>query len=142
VEVIRDGEVVFAGPMRAQVALPEEPDTCPEVDIEVSLNPVLQIGAGEASMQSKDDPCSHEFRVEITGLYAGDYRLWVGSADVGTVRVRPSPGGARGEIRFDTEPDEPDELLLDFDPRGQPVEVRRALANPPLILLEAQFPEE
>jgi hypothetical protein len=142
VEVIRDGEVVFAGPMRAQVALPEEPDTCPVVDIEVSLDSVYGIGAGEASMQSKDDPCSHEFRVEVTGLSTADYRLWVGDADVGAVRVRPSPGGARGEIRFDTEPDEPDELLLDFDPRGQPVEVRRPFANPPLAYLEALFPEE
>ena len=142
VEVIRDGEVVFAGPMRAKVALPEEPDTCPEVDIEVSLNPVQRIGGGAASMQSKDDPCTHEFRVEATGLWTADYELWVGDARVGTVRVRPSPEGARGEARFDTEPDEPEELLPNFDPRGQPVEVRRPFANPPFIYLEAQFPEE
>ena len=34
-------------------------------------------------------------------------------------------GEPEGEIEFDTDPDEPGEVLLDFDPRGQLVEVRQ-----------------
>jgi hypothetical protein len=142
VEVIRNSDVLFAGPMRAQVALPEEPEACPEVDIEVPLEPAYPYGAGDASMKSKDDACHHEFFVIARGVPVGNYELWVAGASVGTVPVRNSPEGIRGEIRFDTEPNEPDELLLDFDPRGQPVEVRRPIVNPPIIYLEAQFPEE
>ena len=63
-------------------------------------------------------------------------------ARVGTVPVRGWPGGPIGEARFDTHPDDPDELPLEFDPRGQSVEVSRPIATPPVLYLEALFPDE
>jgi hypothetical protein len=141
VEVVRDGEVLFAGAMRARVALPEE-DACPVVDIEAALTPVHSVGSGEASMVSKDEVCEHEFRVTVRGLGAAYYDLWVGEAMVGSVPVRSAPGGNLGEIRFDTDPDDPDELPLEFDPRGQLIEVRWPANSLGLLFLEALFPME
>lgn len=142
IEVVRDGEVLFAGPMRAQVAVPEETELCPAVDIEIDLDPTRTFGAGEASMKSKDEACDHEFRVIARNLPAANYELWVADARVGTVPVRNYPGESRGEVRFDTVPDEPDEFPLDFDPRGQHVEIHRPMTNPPIVYLEADFPTE
>jgi hypothetical protein len=142
VEVVRDGEVLFAGPMRARVAVPEETEVCSAVDIEVDLNPTHWFGAGDASMKSKDEACDHEFRVTARHLPVANYELWVAGSMVGTVPVRNWPGESRGEGHFDSVPDEPGELLLDFDPRGQPLEVRRPMTPPPAVYLEALFPTE
>jgi len=142
VEVVRDGEVLFAGPMRARVAVPEETEVCSTVDIEVDLNPTHWFGAGDASMKSKDEACDHEFRVTARHLPVANYELWVAGSMVGTVPVRNWPGESRGEVHFDTVPDEPGELPLDFDPRGQPLEVRRPMTPPPAVYLEAAFPTE
>jgi hypothetical protein len=142
VEVVRDGEVLFAGPMRAQVALPEEAEVCPAVGIQVDLTSVYWFGSGDASLESEDGGCDHEFRVTARDLPVANYELWVAGAMVGTVPVRSWPGGPVGEIRFDTHPDAPGELPLEFDPRGQPVEVRRPISNPSALYLEALFPEE
>ena len=141
IEIARSGEVLFAGPMRAQVALPEEAETCPIVDLQAPLTPVRWFGSGEASLVSKDESCDHEFRVTAQGLAAANYELWVGDAMVGTVPVRNSPGGPSGEIRFDSHPDDPGELPLGFDPRGQQIEVRRPMFIPTLYLT-ALFPTE
>jgi hypothetical protein len=141
IEIARSGEVLFAGPMRARVALPEEAETCPIVDLQTPLTPVLWFGSGEASLVSKDESCDHEFRVTAQGLAAANYELWVGEAMVGTVPVRNSAGGPAGEIRFDTHPDDPGELPLGFDPRGQQIEVRRPMFIPNLYLT-ALFPTE
>ena len=141
IEIARSGEVLFAGPMRAQVALPEEAETCPIVDLQTPLTPVLWFGSGEASLVSKDESCDHEFRVTAQGLAAANYELWVGEAMVGTVPVRNAAGGLAGEIRFDTHPDDPGELPLGFDPRGQHIEVRRPMFIPTLYLT-ALFPTE
>jgi len=142
VEIVRDGEVLFAGPMRAQVALPELVETCPVVDIQTALTPLQWFGSGDASMASEDGGCDHEFRVKVRDLAAANYELWVGDAIVGTLPVRNWLDGLSGEIRFDTEPDDPEEHLLDFDPRGRRVEVRRPIASPSVLYLEALFPTE
>jgi hypothetical protein len=141
VEIVRDGEVLFAGTMRARVALPEE-DVCPVVDIEQPFTRVRSAGAGEAFMRSKDQVCEHEFWVTIRGLAVANYELWVGEALVGTVPVRNWPGGSSGEVHFDSDPDDPDELPLEFDPRGQLIEIRRPVSSPGLLFLEALFPTE
>jgi hypothetical protein len=141
VQVIGGGEVVFAGPMRAEVALPQAA-LCPEVDIAVPLQSAYWFGAGDASMSSKDEVCNHEFRVVARAVPAANYELWVAGSKVGIVPVRNWEDESRGEVRFDSEPDEPDELPLDFDPRGQLVEVRRPIGIPPVLYLGADFPTE
>lgn len=138
-EVVHDGGVLFAGPMRAQVALPEEAEACSGVDLQVPLTPVLWFGSGDASLLSEEESCDHEFRVTARGLAAANYELWVGDEMVGMLPVRNWPGGTAGELRFDTQPDDPDELPLEFDPRGRLIEVRRPMFVPNLYLT-ALFP--
>lgn len=142
VEIVRDGEVVFAGSMRAQVALPEEAEACPLVDIQIDLTPLRSFGSGDASLASEDGGCDLEFQVTARGLAAANYELWVGDAIVGMLPVRNWLDGLRGELRFDTQPEGPDELLLDFDPRGQPIEVRRPQGSSSVALLGALFPTQ
>jgi hypothetical protein len=142
VEIVRDGEVVFSGPMRANVALPEELEACPLVDIQVALTPLRSFGSGDASLASEDGGCDHEFQVTVRGLAAANYELWVGDAMVGTVPVRNWSDGLRGEVRFDTQPEDPDELLLEFDPRGQPIEVRRQVGSSSVAYLGVLFPTQ
>jgi hypothetical protein len=78
---------------------------------------------GEARFRQETD-CDQDFRVEIENLPADDYTLRVGGVDRGTVTVVDIGGGDfEGQIEFDTDPDEPGEVLLDFDPRGQLVEI-------------------
>jgi len=141
VEVVRDGEVVFAGPMRARVALPAEA-YCSEVDLEVDLIPAFGSGSGDAAFTSEDGDCDHEFRITARRVPVAYYELWVGDKIRGMLPVRSVVPGGMGELRFDSHPDEPDELLLDFDPRGQPIELRRRISIPSTLYLYGLLPEE
>lgn len=142
VEVVRDDEVLFAGPMRAQVALPDEAEACPEVDIQVDLTPAFGFGSGDAVLTSEDGGCDHEFRVTVRGVPTATYGLWVAGAIVGTVPVRNWSGEPIGETRFDTHPDEPAELPLEFDPRGELIEIRRPVSTPSTLYMHGSFPDE
>lgn len=63
-----------------------------------------------------------EYDVELEDLPAGSYALRVGGQARGTVVVRAIAGGTQGELEFRS-PVEPGKQLLDFDPRGQVVEI-------------------
>jgi hypothetical protein len=60
-----------------------------------------------------------EFEVEVQGLTDGDYDLYVGTQDRGDIAVREG----HGEITYSS-PKEDGHRLLNFDPRGQRIEVR------------------
>ena len=77
-------------------------------------------GKGEARYRREDG--RSRFKVEIEDVPMGDYDLYVAGILRGTIMVG---GKGEGEIEFDTDPDEPGEVLLDFDPRGQLIEVRQ-----------------
>ncbi|MEO7432654.1 MAG: hypothetical protein ABIR62_11665 [Dokdonella sp.] len=66
-----------------------------------------------------------EFNVEIEQVAAGSYVLAVGGVEHGTIVVTAVPGGTEGEIEF-RNPAEPAHLALDFDPRGQLVQILSA----------------
>ena len=53
----------------------------------------------------------------------GAYELRVGGVARGTITVVNAGTEIQGEIEFDTDPDEPGELPLTFDPRGKTLEV-------------------
>jgi len=63
-----------------------------------------------------------EFRVELEDVAVGSYTLNVGGTDRGTIDVVAVEGGTEGEVEF-RDPPEPDHLPLDFDPRGQLVQI-------------------
>jgi hypothetical protein len=86
--------------------------------------PLLPTGSPPAlgSGRLRVDPnCRHVFRVEIANVPAGVYRLFVAGGLRGTFVAFDPGGGATGAIEFDTH--DPTKPLLDFDPRGQRLEV-------------------
>ena len=71
-----------------------------------------------------------EFEVEIEDVPAGAYTLKVGGIERGTIQAtgdgdddNDSPFDAEGEIEFSENPDDADELLLDFSVRGETIEI-------------------
>ncbi|MEX0914900.1 MAG: hypothetical protein WDZ60_03330 [Wenzhouxiangellaceae bacterium] len=92
-------------------------------EIEVSLNNagVFPAASGDARYRADDDG-DLDFDVEIEDLPTGGYDLFVGGVQRGTIEVEPTGDGNEGEIEFGS-PADPDELPLDFDPRGQLIEI-------------------
>jgi hypothetical protein len=109
--------------------------SCTDGPLEVEV-PLLNPGAvpaasGKARYRIRDD-CDRDFRVEIEDVADGDYDLRVGAVSRGTITVV----AGEGELEF-KDPVEPGKTLLDFDPRGQAVEV----FDGGTLILERPFPE-
>jgi hypothetical protein len=102
------------------------PGTCTAFDQEPDLVNVGPDGdaKGKARFREEAD-CDADFRVEIEDLPLGDYDLLVGGVHRGTISVVLVLGEPVGEIEFDNDPDQPGEVLLTFDPRGQLVEIEQ-----------------
>lgn len=62
-----------------------------------------------------------EFKVQVERITGGDFELFVNGVKRGDLRV----SGREAKIEFSTEPKK-NELLLDFDPRGQVIDVMQA----------------
>jgi len=78
-----------------------------------------------------------DFSVEIEDVPVGDYPLRVGGQMVGTIPVTMHQDGSiEGELEF-RNPVEPGKILLDFDPRGQDIEVSDGSS----VILETSFPQ-
>ncbi len=100
----------------------QEPGTgLEEFDIDL-VSTGVHVGAeGEAEFEIR--PGKAEFEVEIEDLPAGEYELQVGEITRGTITViEDGEGETEGEIEFRS-PESDDTLLLDFDPRGQIIDV-------------------
>ena len=96
---------------------------CDVVNNEVALinSGVNATAKGKARFRQESD-CRQDLRVEIEDLPAGFYSLNVGGSGQGSINVTMVNGELQGEIEFDTRPST-GEVLLDFDPRGQLIEV-------------------
>lgn len=111
----------------------------PSAEITVGLNNagVYPAGDGEARWE-RDDDGEIDFDVEIEDVPIGDYTLRVGGISRGTITVTTDDDDTEGEIEFSTPTDDPDELPLDFDPRGQLIEVLEGNT----LIFSATLPEE
>ena len=114
-----------------------DPGVCTYAEIDV---PLLNTGAdvdakGNARHRVRED-CEQDFRVEIEDVPTGDYDLFVGGVNLGTITVVDTGLEIEGDIDFDTDPDDPDEILLDFDPRGQLIEIEQGGT----VFLSLSFP--
>lgn len=71
-----------------------------------------------------DDRGRHKFSVEVEDVPAGAYTLTIGGVVRGTINVRliAATGKIEGELEFESKL-EPGHKLLNFDPRGQTIEV-------------------
>lgn len=108
----------------------------------VNVEPDLVSSGADADAKGKarfrqETNCDRDFRVEVEDLPLGNYDLLVGGVVRGTITVQLVSAEAVGEIEFDNEPDQPGELLLNFDPRGQLVEVSQGAT----LFLSVTMPE-
>ncbi|NKI36605.1 hypothetical protein HFP89_15645 [Wenzhouxiangella sp. XN79A] len=95
--------------------------TVPETfDIALVPTGVIPGASGDADFELR--PGEVEFDVEIEDLPVGSYELRIGGVTRGTIEVVDTASGPEGELEFGSPPDA-DELLLDFDPRGQDIDV-------------------
>ena len=69
-----------------------------------------------------DDRGRHKFTVEIEKVAVGNYTLVVAGTVRGTIRAANTGSGVVGEIEFDSKV-EPGHRALNFDPRGQLIEI-------------------
>lgn len=69
-----------------------------------------------------DSQGRHRFKVEIEDVDVGSYSLRVGSVHRATLRAALIDGTVEGEVEFRSVV-EPRKILLNFDPRGQLVEI-------------------
>jgi hypothetical protein len=107
------------------------------VDIDVALTNtgVYPAASGDAKLEPRMDRV--DFSVEIEDVPEGAYGLRVGGDVVGTLQATVDVDGTvRGELEF-RNPVEPGKILLDFDPRGQQIDVLEGST----AILETLFPE-
>lgn len=62
---------------------------------------------------------------EAQGLPAGSYEIVIGGVVRGPLVLTGSGDETEGESKFESDPNEPDELLLDFDAFGEPVSLQQ-----------------
>lgn len=84
------------------------------------VSPTGGLGSGDAELEQR--ATSVEFKVEAEDIAAGEYAVKVGGIERGRLRVTVNGTRVQGELEFRA-PVEPGKLLLDFDPRGQRVDV-------------------
>ncbi len=101
---------------------PEPPSQLEENLTSTGLDPDA---SGDAKYRV-DQRGRHKFSVEIEDVPVGFYNLIVAGTLRGSIQVVAVAGQVQGELEFSTGDDDGDELPLNFDPRGQLIEITRA----------------
>jgi hypothetical protein len=105
-----------------------------DIAVELANTGVYPAASGDARLEPRDDRT--DFSVEIEDVPEGSYGLRIGGNNVGTIEVVTlTDGSVEGEIEF-RNPVEPGKVLLDFDPRGEQIEVLEGTT----VVLETLFP--
>ncbi len=105
-----------------------------EIEVELNNTGVFSEASGDAKLEPRSDRT--DFSVEIEDVPVGSYDLRIGGDIKGTIQVVMMPDGAiEGELEF-RNPVEPGKILLDFDPRGQQIDVLDGTT----VILETLFP--
>ena len=106
-----------------------------EIDVDLSNPGVYPLASGRARLEPRDDRT--DFSVEIEDVPEGSYALRIGGEVVGSIQVVTlADGSVEGELEF-RNPVEPGKVLLDFDPRGQQIDVLEGQT----VIMETLFPE-
>ncbi len=66
-----------------------------------------------------------EFEIDIKDVPAGDYDIVIDGVSRGILTAEGEGNEAEGEVEFETNPDDEDERLLDFEVFSLPIEIRR-----------------
>ncbi len=89
---------------------------------EVLTSTGLDANAKATARYRVDADGRHKFDVEIEDVPAGNYTLTIAGTVRGTIRAIVTASGVEGEIEFDSKV-EPGHRVLNFDPRGQLIEI-------------------
>lgn len=107
-----------------------------EIEVNLENTGVLPGAEGEAEWEMNSSRV--EFSVEVEDVPEGNYGLEVGGVDRGTIEAfRMRDGDVHGRITF-RDPEVSGRELLDFDPRGQMIEVFQGEQ----VILTVHFPSE
>jgi len=105
-----------------------------EIEVELTNTGVYPLASGDARLRPEVDRT--DFKVEIEDVPVGSYDLRIADQVVGTITaVLLEDGTVEGELEF-RNPVEPGKILLDFDPRGQQIDV----LDGSTVILETLFP--
>jgi hypothetical protein len=105
-----------------------------ETSVDLAGTGIIEGAEGEASFRSKAN--GTEFDVDIEGVPEGLYPLVVGGVEQGQIEVAADGDKSKGRIRF-SDPQKENRELLEFDPRGQLIEVLSGTD----VVLEVFFPD-
>lgn len=136
--VLTSGENVLSEKMPGKPDDEEDGDSL-ELEADFTSTGVFEDAEGEAEYSIGVD--EREFSVKIKNVPIGFYSIEVAGAPKGNLEVAEHNGKTDGKAKF-TDPQRPDTLGLDFDPRGQVIEVRQTAVDDPLVILEVLFPDE
>lgn len=115
---IRDSSGVPIGGGSAGTSAPPFGNSEQIVDLNFASS--FPLGSGDAKL--KRQPSKVSFSVEIEDVPVGAYGLLVAGVQRGSILVTFQNGRAKGELEFST-PQDAGKPRLDFDPRGQLVQV-------------------
>jgi len=105
-----------------------------EIEVDLTNTGVYPLASGDARLRPEVDRT--DFKVEIEDVPVGSYTLRIADQVVGTINaVMLEDGTVEGELEF-RNPVEPGKILLDFDPRGQQIDV----LDGSTVILETLFP--
>ena len=107
-----------------------------EISVELDNTGIMPAAEGKATYEIKNN--SVEFEVEIEDVPAGSYPLHVDSVERGQIEVIEDDGKFKGKLKF-SDPQKEGKVLLDFNPRGEIVEVYSGVD---IILEIIPFPDE
>lgn len=105
-----------------------------EIRVDLTNTGFFPQASGDARLRPETD--RDDFSVEIEDVPVGEYGLRIGGEIVGTITVvMQQDGKVQGELEF-RNPVEPGKTLLDFDPRGEQIDV----LDGSTVVLETLFP--
>ncbi|MFC1719752.1 hypothetical protein ACFL00_01250 [Pseudomonadota bacterium] len=105
-----------------------------KIEVDLGNTGVYPAASGDVRLRPRSDRT--DFSVEIEDVPVGSYDLRIGGNVVGTIQVTMlQDGSIQGELEF-RNPVEPGKVLLDFDPRGQQIDVLDGTTE----VLETFFP--
>jgi hypothetical protein len=96
-----------------------------EVESELTLGPGANSESeGKVEVQSFGTGES-QFEIELSHIPAGDYDIVINGIAQGTITASGEGSEAEGDVEYETDPDDEDERLLDFEIFGLPLEIKK-----------------
>lgn len=109
------------------------------IEVDLTSTGVVEGAKGEAEYEMKMGEI--EFSVKVKDVPLGFYSVEVAGLSRGEVEVVDDDGDLEGRVKF-SDPQKGENLFLNFEPRGEIVEIRQTTGDEPAVILEVLFPDE